>query len=70
MIMVALEASNNQQALGERNKAEVFRLTGLPVYVGISKTLTKMANKTAKHIKELAGRASGIVPRNNPPRIC
>ncbi|WP_159613921.1 Y-family DNA polymerase [Glutamicibacter sp. JC586] len=45
------------QALGERIKAEVFRLTGLPVCVGIakSKTLAKMANKTAKHIKELGG---------------
>ena len=45
------------QALGEQIKAEVFRLTGLPVCVGIakSKTLAKMANKTAKHIKELGG---------------
>ncbi|MGZ2225469.1 Y-family DNA polymerase [Glutamicibacter nicotianae] len=45
------------QTLGERIKAEVFRLTGLPVCVGIakSKTLAKMANKTAKHIKELGG---------------
>lgn len=45
------------QALGEQIKAEVHRLTGLPVCVGIakSKTLAKMANKTAKHIKELAG---------------
>ncbi len=45
------------QALGERIKAEVHRLTGLPVCVGIakSKTLAKMANKTAKHIKELVG---------------
>ncbi|MFK0085451.1 Y-family DNA polymerase [Glutamicibacter sp. NPDC090743] len=45
------------QALGEQIKAEVLRLTGLPVCVGIakSKTLAKMANKTAKHIKELGG---------------
>lgn len=45
------------QTLGERIKAEVFRLTGLPACVGIakSKTLAKMANKTAKHIKELGG---------------
>lgn len=45
------------QTLGEQIKAEVFRLTGLPVCVGIakSKTLAKMANKTAKHIKELGG---------------
>ncbi|MGJ3405244.1 Y-family DNA polymerase [Glutamicibacter sp. Je.9.36] len=45
------------QTLGERIKSEVFRLTGLPVCVGIakSKTLAKMANKTAKHIKELGG---------------
>lgn len=45
------------QTLGERIKAEVFRLTGLPVCVGIakSKTLAKMANKTAKHLKELGG---------------
>lgn len=45
------------QTLGMRIKAEVFRLTGLPVCVGIakSKTLAKMANKTAKHIKELGG---------------
>ncbi|MGO3717299.1 Y-family DNA polymerase [Glutamicibacter arilaitensis] len=45
------------QTLSERIKAEVFRLTGLPVCVGIakSKTLAKMANKTAKHIKELGG---------------
>ncbi|MGP9784628.1 Y-family DNA polymerase [Glutamicibacter sp. AOP12-B1-11] len=45
------------QVLGEQIKAEVFRLTGLPVCVGIAKTktLAKMANKTAKHIKELGG---------------
>ncbi|MHA6969368.1 Y-family DNA polymerase (plasmid) [Glutamicibacter bergerei] len=45
------------QVLGEQIKAEVFRLTGLPVCVGIakSKTLAKMANKTAKHITELGG---------------
>ncbi|MGO3394601.1 Y-family DNA polymerase [Glutamicibacter arilaitensis] len=45
------------QAVGEQIKAEMFRLTGLPVCVGIakSKTLAKMANKTAKHIKELGG---------------
>ena len=45
------------QALGEQIKAEVHRLTGLPVRVGIatSKTLAKLANKTAKHIKELGG---------------
>ncbi|CBQ74044.1 UmuC-like protein (plasmid) [Glutamicibacter arilaitensis Re117] len=45
------------QALGEQIKSEVFRLTGLPVCVGIatSKTMAKMANKTAKHIKELGG---------------
>ncbi|UTT40472.1 Y-family DNA polymerase [Glutamicibacter mishrai] len=45
------------QTLGDQIKSEVFRLTGLPVCVGIakSKTLAKMANKTAKHIKELGG---------------
>ncbi|WP_461634880.1 Y-family DNA polymerase [Glutamicibacter soli] len=45
------------QKLGEKIKAEVHRLTGLPVCVGIakSKTLAKMANKTAKHIPELRG---------------
>lgn len=45
------------QLLGERIKAEIRRLTGLPVCVGISKTktLAKLANKTAKHIKELGG---------------
>lgn len=43
------------QALGEKIKSEVFRLIGLPVCVGIAKTLAKMANKTAEHIKELSG---------------
>ncbi|MGV2854353.1 Y-family DNA polymerase [Glutamicibacter sp. AGC13] len=45
------------QLLGERIKAEIRRLTGLPVCVGISKskTLAKLANKTAKHIKVLDG---------------
>ncbi|MCS3494473.1 DNA polymerase V [Arthrobacter sp. JUb119] len=45
------------QVLGEKIKSEVLRLTGLPVCVGIarSKTLAKMANKTAKHVSELRG---------------
>ncbi|MGO2482717.1 Y-family DNA polymerase [Glutamicibacter ardleyensis] len=45
------------QLLGEKIKAEVYRLTGLPVCVGIatSKTLAKMANNTAKHLKVLNG---------------
>ena len=45
------------QAWGEKIKSEIMRLTGLPVCVGIakSKTLAKMANKTAKHLKILNG---------------
>lgn len=45
------------QTLGEQIKAEVFRLTGLPVCVGIakSKTLAKLSNKTAKHLTVLGG---------------
>ena len=45
------------QTLGEKIKAEVFRLTGLPVCVGIakSKTLAKLVNKTAKHLTVLGG---------------
>lgn len=45
------------QVLGEQIKAEVFRLTGLPVCVGIAKTktLAKMANNTAKHLNVLGG---------------
>lgn len=45
------------QTLGETIKSEVMRLTGLPVCVGIArtKTLAKMANQTAKHVKVLNG---------------
>lgn len=45
------------QILGEKIKAQVLRLTGLPVCVGIakSKTLAKMANNTAKHLNVLGG---------------
>lgn len=45
------------QALGEKIKSEVMRLTGLPVCVGIAKakTLAKMANNAAKHLPILQG---------------
>jgi len=41
-------------ALGHKVKAEVLRLTGLPVRVGI-KTLAKLANEAAKKIAQLGG---------------
>lgn len=45
------------QALGQHIKTEVKRLTGLPVCVGIAKnkTLSKLANATAKHVPALRG---------------
>ncbi|MGP5258045.1 Y-family DNA polymerase, partial [Glutamicibacter ardleyensis] len=45
------------QALGEQIKAEVFRLTGLPVCVGIAKTktLAKLSNQCAKKLSVLGG---------------
>ncbi|TQL74379.1 DNA polymerase V [Enteractinococcus coprophilus] len=42
---------------GENIKREIWRLTGLPVCVGIAKTktLAKLANQAAKKVPELAG---------------
>lgn len=44
-------------ALGSQIKHEIFRLTGLPVCVGIAKTktLAKLANEAAKKVDELSG---------------
>ena len=45
------------RAAGEELKREVWRLTGLPVCVGIAKTktLAKLANQAAKKVPQLAG---------------
>jgi len=45
------------QVLGEQIKAEVFRLTGLPVCVGIAKTktLAKLSNQCSKKLSVLGG---------------
>ena len=44
-------------AVGHQIKAEVLRLTGLPVCVGIAKTktLAKLANEAAKKVEQLGG---------------
>ncbi|HEY4535220.1 MAG TPA: Y-family DNA polymerase [Enteractinococcus sp.] len=45
------------RAAGEEIKREIWRLTGLPVCVGIAKTktLAKLANQAAKKVPQLAG---------------
>lgn len=45
------------RAAGEQLKREIWRLTGLPVCVGIAKTktLAKLANQAAKKVPHLAG---------------